>query len=233
MVSFLRLQSPTVVSFFHHLKFWFLADGSASFWWPKLFLLFLERQQRQHFFPKAVADLGQFYLPRVLQPAYFVLCLTQVTWEQIFPFSQCPCPILGAFCCLHPVYVPFLSPFLPSVSFPLHGAQPGHLSNPLETGHEHLPGTGPRWDRPEVEAWKKNCTAPFLTQGEEKMFLLAFVFLKSAGWHYYWPCVVSGWLNSGMVEGRYKKQLEELGVIFNGIKIIWPFRQRWKKKVIF
>lgn len=55
-VSFLRLQSPTVVTFVNHLKFWFLADNTASVW-PKLFLLFLEREQSQHFSPKAVADL--------------------------------------------------------------------------------------------------------------------------------------------------------------------------------
>ena len=75
-VSFLRLQSPTVVIFVHHLKFWFLADNTASVW-PKLFLLFLEREQSQHFSSKAVADLGQFYIPRVLQPGSFVLYLTR------------------------------------------------------------------------------------------------------------------------------------------------------------
>lgn len=41
-VSFLGLQSPAVVSFVHHLKFWFLADNTASVW-PELLLLFLKR----------------------------------------------------------------------------------------------------------------------------------------------------------------------------------------------
>jgi len=36
-----------------------------------------------------------------------------------------------------------------------------------------------RSDRAEVGAWKKTCTAPFLVQGEEKEFLLAFVVVKS------------------------------------------------------
>lgn len=144
VVSFLRLQSPTVVSFFHHLKFWILADGSASFWWPKLFLLFLERQQRQHFFPKAVADLGQFYLPRVLQPANFVLCLTQVTWEQIFPFSQCP----SAACtqCMFPSFLLCYQVY----PFPCMGLNQGILATLWKQGMStclaQAPGeTGLRW----------------------------------------------------------------------------------------
>lgn len=75
VVRIFRVQSPTVVGLFHCLKFWFLADSSASVS-SKRFFLFLERQQRQHFIPNAVADLGEFYIPRVLQPADFVLCLT-------------------------------------------------------------------------------------------------------------------------------------------------------------
>lgn len=91
-VRFIRLQSPTVVSFVHHLKFCFFADNTASVW-PKLFILILEREKTQHFSPKAVADLGQFYRPGVLQPASFVLCLTkEVFWElscyQIFCFNH-------------------------------------------------------------------------------------------------------------------------------------------------
>lgn len=122
-VSFLRLQSPTVVSFVHHLKFWFLADNIASVW-SKLFLLFLKREQSQHFSSKAVADLGQFYISRVLEPASFVLCLTReghlgATLLPDLPLqSEHPSPILGAFCCLHPSYVPFNFPLLPSVTFP-------------------------------------------------------------------------------------------------------------------
>lgn len=38
-----------------------------------------------------------------------------------------------------------------------------------------------RSDRAELGAWKSNCAAPFLTQGEEKTFLLAFMVVKS-GW---------------------------------------------------
>lgn len=122
-VSFLRLQSPTVVSFVHHLKFCFLADNTASVW-SKLFPLFLEREESQHFSPKAVADLDQFYILRVLQPANLVLCLTReghlgaILLADLPLQSQHPSPILGAFHCLHPKYIPFCSPLLTSVTFP-------------------------------------------------------------------------------------------------------------------
>lgn len=86
---------------------------------------------------------------------------------------SCPCPTLGAFCCLHPVHVPFISPLLPSSPCSCMGLKQGISATLWKQGMNTCLA--------EVEAWRKNCTAPFLTQGEEKMFLLAFVFPKPAG----------------------------------------------------
>lgn len=149
MVSFLRLQSPTVVSLFHCLKFGFLADSSASLW-PKLFLLLLERQERQHFFPKAAADLGQFYIPRVLQPANFALYLTRVTWEQIFPFSCVLVPsLVPSAVCTQCVFPSFLLCYQ-MCPFPCVGLNQGILATICKQGMStclaQAPGeTGLRW----------------------------------------------------------------------------------------
>lgn len=108
VVSFFRVQSPTVAGLFHCLKFWFLADSSASVS-SKRFVLFLDRQQRQHFIPKAVAELGQFYISRVLQPANFVFCLTKVTWEQIFLLSCVVVPsLVPSAACIQSMFHSFL-----------------------------------------------------------------------------------------------------------------------------
>lgn len=110
------LCSLTVDRFVHHLKFCFLANNIA-FVWPKLFL---EREQRQHFSPKAIADLDQFYIPRVLQPVSFALCLTRehhlvaTLLSGLHLQSQHPSLTLCAFCCLHPEHIPFHSSLLPS-----------------------------------------------------------------------------------------------------------------------
>lgn len=130
------LCSPTVDRFVHHMKFCFLASNTASVW-PKLFL---EREQRQHFSPKAIAGLDQFYIPRVLQPVSFALCLTReghlvaTLLSGLHLQSQHPSPTLCAFCCLHPTYVPFHSSLLPSVTFlqlyPAGGSALTHLSQP-------------------------------------------------------------------------------------------------------
>lgn len=46
-------------------------------------------------------------------------------------------------------------------------------------------------------------------------------------------CLYWDGFNSGMAEEGCKKQLEELVVMFTAIKIILPFRQGWKRNVIF
>lgn len=172
------LCSPTVDRFVHHLKFCFLANNTA-FVWPTLFL---ERKQRQHFSPKAIADLDQFYIPRILQPVSFALCLTRE--------HHLVATLLSG---LHSILLP---PFVPSAActqctFPFillcYQAKNTYLAQASLQPQNPSSMLG----RAGMGAWN-NFTAPYLTQGEGRMLPLSFVVVKSFGWWCWSPWVCTG-----------------------------------------
>lgn len=117
--------------------------------------------------------------------------------EADLPLHSCPCPILGAFCCLHPMHAPLIYPSLPSVSLPLHGAQPGHFSNPGNRAW------APAWLR-----WRLGGRTAVLLSWHRvrkrcSCWLLCFLNLLDDIAIDLGLC----WddLNSGMVEEKYKK----------------------------